>query len=85
MLADRIDLFSRRSRRQVQAGATYSRRAADHTVETAQVHSVGKDGAGIDHVRFHIQICRGDTKVVDEERILSLQSFAERFRDYVEA
>jgi hypothetical protein len=85
MLADRLDIFSRRYRTQVHAGATYSRRTPDHAIETAQVHSVGKDGAGIDHVRFHIQISRGETKVVDEDRILSLRSFAERFRDFVQA
>jgi hypothetical protein len=85
MLADRLDFLARRPRTRVQAGATYCRRGADHTLETAEVHSVGKDEMGIDHVRFHISIKRGETKFVDEERILSLSSFAERFRERVEA
>ncbi|MBK1697656.1 hypothetical protein [Rhodovibrio salinarum] len=81
MLADRLEIFSRRPRTRIEAGSTYLRRAPDHTVETAEVHSVGKDDMGIDHVRFHIQIARGDTKFVDEERILSLASFVERFHE----
>mgnify|MGYP006441100287 CR=1 FL=1 len=85
MLADRLDIFSRRQRASIQAGSTYLRRTPDQTVETAEVHSVAKDKMGIDHVRFHIQIARGQIKFVDEERILSLTTFAERFRERAEA
>jgi Holliday junction resolvase len=85
MLADRLDIFSRRPRTRIEAGSTYLRRANDQTVETAEVHSVAKDEMGIDHVRFHIKIARGHTKFVDEERILSLASFAERFRERAQA
>ncbi|MBK1668303.1 hypothetical protein CKO28_09680 [Rhodovibrio sodomensis] len=85
MLADRLDIFSRRQRTRIEAGSTYLRRAPDQTVETAEVRSVAKDEMGIDHVRFHIKIARGHTKFVDEERILSLTSFVERFRERAEA
>lgn len=85
MLAQRLDIFSRRHRTPVQTGSTYCRRQPDSTVETAQVLSIGKDEMGIDHVRFHVQIQRGHFAFVDEERILSLQSFAERYNELVPA
>lgn len=85
MLAHRLDIFSRRHRSPIEPGATYCRRQPDATVEVAKVHSIGKDEMGIDHVRYHVQIHRGQTAFVDEERILNLQTFAERYNELVPA
>ncbi len=85
MLAQRLDIFSRRSRQPVQPGATYCCRQPDATVETAKVRSICKDEMGIDHVRYHVSIKRGHFAFVDEERILNLQTFAERYSELVSA
>lgn len=85
MLAEALEIFGRRQRRPaVEAGAVYSREDGDRVRETARVLSVGKDGQGIDHVRFHVKILHGNTAFVDEERILNLDSFADRYRERVE-
>jgi hypothetical protein len=84
MLGSRFDRF-RRNRTPVQAGSVYTRRGHDATVETAEVLSVQRDGQGIPHVRFHISIRRGNNAMVDEDRILNLDAFADRFREHVPA
>lgn len=85
MLAERLDILGRRYRRQpVIPGAVYRRLAADDTVETARVLSVGEDIQGIPHVRFRVSIRRADIAYVDEERILSEACFAERYRERLE-
>ncbi|RDD63925.1 hypothetical protein [Ferruginivarius sediminum] len=85
MLAERLDIFGRRYRRQpVAAGAVYRRLGADNTVETARVLSIGEDIQGIPHVRFRVSIRRAEIAYVDEERILSQECFAERYRERVD-
>ena len=84
MLAEALDIFGRRQRRApVVTGAVYRRDDGDQFHETARVLSVGEDGQGIAHVRFRVKILRGNTAFVDEERILNLESFSDRYRERV--
>lgn len=82
MLAVTKDFFHRRIQARVEQGAIFRRRNMDDTVETAEVISVACDRLGIDHVRYRVSIRRGDI-AFEEQRILSLRSFKERFREPV--
>ncbi len=65
----------------IQAGSTYRRYLADYTVETAEVLTIKDDPFGIPHVRYVVMIGRAsDSRLArDGTRILSLESFAERY------
>ncbi|SDF69442.1 hypothetical protein SAMN05216241_10235 [Limimonas halophila] len=82
----RLDILGRRQRRApITEGAVYRRRSGNDVIETARVLSVDHDLQGIQHVRFHVNICRGDVPFVDEERMLNVHSFAERYGQPIEA
>jgi hypothetical protein len=85
MLAVAKDLLRGRRRRggAVVPGATYRHRGGDASVETASVIAVTQDDWGIPHVKFHMQVSRGATLFIDEERTLALDIFRERFRERV--
>ena len=87
MLAGAFErLKSRRnSHPDVMPGAVFRHDAGTAGVETAEVIDLPTDDIGIAHVRFRVQITRGDATFVDEERILALESFCARFRDRVDA
>lgn len=86
MLAQSIDFFGRRHRRQpVTAGSVYRRVPSPNTIETARVLSIGTDVLGIAHVRFHVNIRQGHMDFVDEVRILNLDTFAQTYSERVEA
>ena len=83
MLGAALDVFKsrRRNANAIAPGAVYRHATKTQAVETARVLDVSMDTTGIAHVRFHVHISRGDTTFVDEERILALESFRDRFRD----
>ena len=80
MLATAFDfLKTRRRGRDISPGAIYESSNGPAGVERVEVLSVSRDETGIAHVRFHVQIAQGDMTFVDEERILALDSFRDRF------
>ena len=85
MLAPFDMLTRRRARAPIVEGATYRRTAPNGFVETARVMSVDHDVQGIQHVRFHMYIARGDIPFVDEERMLNAETFIQRFGNPVES
>ena len=83
-LADSLDFLTRRSPvPDVATGAVYRRRGLGNVVETAHVLSVRPDEMGIAHVRFQVRIQQSGATQLQEERLLNLQSFAERYHERV--
>jgi len=78
-------LKGRRRVPEVRPGAVYRHANGHALVETAEVISVDPDTTGIAHVRFHVQIARGNETVNDEVRVLSLESFKAHFPEQVTA
>ncbi len=71
--AERID------RRELRAGATFSRTTKTRVTETARVLSVAEDEGGIPHVRYHSRLHSADRTLEQGQRTLALPSFLERF------
>ena len=70
----------------VQPGSTFQRIHADDLIETAQVESVGTDAYGIPHVKFKVSFRRPNRNTFDEgSRMLALKTFADRYRQRVNA
>jgi hypothetical protein len=67
---------------QVELGAHYERGAGPAMTEIVEVVEVGKDRMGIPHVRFNMQIKRGDYVTPgSEQRTLALDIFYARYRE----
>ncbi len=64
---------------QVTEGGVYERVHPTNTVEEAEVLWVGKDAAGIPHVRFRMSYLRPHGREPQGMRILALACFAERY------
>lgn len=66
----------------VRAGSVYRRVRRDNTVETATVLAIGDDPFGIPHVRYEVCFGRTDNRIFEaDQRVLSLSSFAEHYRE----
>ncbi len=61
------------------AGATFARRGARQTVETARVLSISEHGTGVPHVHYNCRIERENRIFDDGPRTLALPTFLERF------
>lgn len=84
-LAESFDFLARRPHvPAVAAGGLYRRHGAGNLVETARVLSVHPDELGIAHVRYQVSIRQGTETRDEEERMLNLRSFAERYRERVD-
>ena len=69
----------------VELGALYERGAGPAMTEIVQVVEVGKDRMGIPHVRFNMQLKRGDYITPgSEQRTLALDIFYARYKDRVQ-
>lgn len=82
------NIFHRRDRAadSVRPGSTFQRVHPDNLVETAKVLSVDENPYGIPHVKFLVSFQRSNRKTIDEgNRILALETFADRYRDRVTA
>lgn len=51
--------------------------------EKAEVLSISKDGSGIPHVKFQLEVKRGCSTPSVEQRTLALDSFRARYREKV--
>ena len=80
-------VFSVRSQQSAlpQVGAAYRRHSWGALVETANVLQVGPDRMGIPHVRFELQVKRGNGMPTVETRTLSLEAFQNRYRELVQS
>lgn len=67
----------------IEVGATYRRFGSGALVETAFVLEVGPDRMGIPHVRFRLQVARGNGTPTIETRTLALEAFQNKFKDRV--
>lgn len=66
----------------VGVGNRFYRHRPDRMVETATVISVARDGLGIPHVRYTLEIqkLRGSTKFTDGPRSLALETFISTYK-----
>lgn len=70
----------------VRPGVSFQRIHPDEMVETAKVISVDTDAYGIPHVHYLITFQRPNRSIFDEgQRMLALQSFADRYKEMVPA
>jgi len=67
----------------VEVGAFYRRYGSGALVETAHVLEVGPDKMGIIHVRFQLQVTRGNGNPTIETRTLALEAFQNKFKERV--
>ncbi len=67
-------------------GSVFRRVRSDRLIETATVRAVLRDRVGIPHVRFDVIVhTPSQMPYAEEQRLLSLASFTEYFRDRVAA
>lgn len=65
-------------------GSRFRRVHADDMIEMAEVEAVNTDPYGIPHVKFKVSFCRPNRFSYDEGvRMLSLQTFADRYQERV--
>ncbi|MCW5731742.1 MAG: hypothetical protein KIT81_17635 [Alphaproteobacteria bacterium] len=75
----------RRAADDVKPGSIYHRIYAPNVVEIAQVTWVGKGPAGQPHVRFQTSYKRPDNEEPQGDRLLALDTFAERYQPLLAA
>ena len=68
----------------IEVGAMYRRDGAGSCVEIAQVLEVGADRMGIPHVRYQLNVYRGNGTPRIETRTLSLEAFFSHFQQRIE-
>ncbi len=69
----------------VEEGAVFRRTMGGSMTEIAEVIELGRDRMGIAHVRFTALLLRGNYAAsAPEQRTLSLESFATKFRERVQ-
>lgn len=79
ILVDRGDAFE-----YVKSGSAFRRLHSGRMVETAEIHAVYTDGAGIPHVRFDVIFGKPQRpQYRDGPRILAVKTFFENYRERV--
>lgn len=67
-------------------GSVFQKIRSDHMIETATVLAVLRDRVGIPHVRFDVIFhTPSQMPYAEDQRLLSLASFTEHFRERVRA
>ena len=69
----------------VEVGAAYRRYGTGAVVEIANVLVIAPDKMGIPHVRYQLQVVRGNGVPVVENRTLALEVFQNRFRERIKS
>jgi len=69
----------------VEVGAAYRRYGTGAVVEIASVLDIAPDKMGIPHVRYQLQVVRGNGMPVIENRTLALEVFQTRYRERIKS
>jgi hypothetical protein len=67
----------------IETGAAYRRHGMGAVVEMATVLGIVPDKMGIPHVRYQLQVIRGNGVPTVENRTLALEVFQNRYRERV--